>query len=1587
MSVHYKFKSALDYDTVTFDGLHISVGDLKAAISQQKRIGKTSDFDLEITNAQTKEIYVDDNALIPKNTSLLVARVPLSQQPKKQWEGSNSNSAPHKDVTVNKGLADLSRMEGSEQDKINAMISQSTFDYDPSNYQKIRGQNQRGAVPSNYICYKCQKRGHWIKDCPAANSGEPVEIRRSTGIPRSFMVPVEGPKAPGAMMTPSGTFAVPAVDHEAYMASENCAGDPSGSAPSAPEPTIPDELICSLCRDLLTDAVMIPCCGNSFCDECIRGALLESEDHECPDCREKEISPTTLIPNRFLRNSVSSFRNQTGYSRRAPHRPSVTPAQARAPIKEATTASSVQQPPPNGPVKPQVTASVESRGGEESDGSADDNITVTMPPKLAHHAPHRHYRYGHQPMIKPVVENPNSSIPLNLPRIEEQRASTPTIDERREPMERRDPMSSQIPYNRGPHPFAHGASQPPQRFNDPPRFGPPPGPGFVERFPPEPYQPPPPGIKESPSNRPGEDPLEAFNRMIREKEMRAKRREEERRRELSPSRSRSRSRTRTRTRSRTPRVRARSRASSRPRSRSMSRGRLRRSPWSPRRRRTRSRSLSLTRSPSPRRRMRSPIRYRSPPLRSPPRSPLRSPIRSPLRSPVRSPRRTPRRSPPPPRSSPHRYAGVYDELMSPPRRSVEPPYGARYGPRNSIPPPSYPPIGVKTIAPMGGIPIQADQPPGYRGRYDMPPFEDIPPGLEPPVPGFEPSPFEKPSFGPPVGLDRERLPHPNYRDSYRPPAYVEGPPPFRDIPIAVGPTEIPVHVGEQSRYRDNFRPGPYRDQGSVPFRDGPPYRESGSQPPPFRDPNYRGAAPFRDNSYRSAPYRDNTFRDNPPHNNFRDGVPPFRQSSPESNVHHESNFRDAYRDDNIVPNRPGYRSNVRSRIGPRRDPNIEHERHRDREGRERDRYADNRDPPERNDRIRNSDRRPGYDKSRETRDDRREIERNRESERARDHEKTPDKKTRTSPKHRDSRDKKRSESRGRSRDRERDRREKKEDRTRDKTSADRSKDHKEKEKKLKERKKKKREKEKEKDIEKKKKRDKKEKKDKDVKKEDEDPEKSDVKDAIEKQNEVSNLLRIEKPVEIKEENKNVEETIPTTNSPKTEQKDKVVFDDLYGDEVVGAVDKEIIQTYVKNDVNESVPETNNSDIVTKEEPFDGIELQANADELDLKLEESNGQNSKEMLAPLPELSKWEVDDESADKKEGEVMSPKEKADGTKVTSDVIKRAENAIFAKAIHSLKPIEIKKISGDRVKLYDDEAPKSTMNNIQITVPVTEMDHRSIEVNEKKKAHSKTPPPRLSVKERLGGKVDEIRRNREARVIHSTVERVKSRSKTPKRETQHYRRVTVEKDRNRKGDALRPVSGKGDRRVFSENVKVEKQHFTSNEKRENIEKGVESRDRQEKKSDPKVSHHERKKSTLDEAHFEPDYDETVESETETKEEPPKKRDYMSLSDKLSDKMNINYENKKSKLDVESLNLVNLKRKPEPETDSSSDSDDSSSSSSSEERKRKKKKKRAKKKKKRAASDSDSDSDSSSDDHKKKKKKRKHKKKSSKKKKKSKHK
>ncbi|KAJ3009991.1 UNVERIFIED_CONTAM: hypothetical protein HDU68_002382 [Siphonaria sp. JEL0065] len=77
--VFYKFKSAKDYDQAVFDGLGISVFDLKKEIMVKKKLGKGLDFDLVVSNAQTNDEYPDDNQVIPRNTSILVLRRPAAK--------------------------------------------------------------------------------------------------------------------------------------------------------------------------------------------------------------------------------------------------------------------------------------------------------------------------------------------------------------------------------------------------------------------------------------------------------------------------------------------------------------------------------------------------------------------------------------------------------------------------------------------------------------------------------------------------------------------------------------------------------------------------------------------------------------------------------------------------------------------------------------------------------------------------------------------------------------------------------------------------------------------------------------------------------------------------------------------------------------------------------------------------------------------------------------------------------------------------------------------------------------------------------------------------------------------------------------------------------------------------------------------------------------------------------------------------------------------------------------------------------------------------------------------------------------------
>ncbi|GAB5037887.1 ubiquitin-protein ligase e3 rbbp6 family involved in mrna cleavage, partial [Nannochloropsis oceanica] len=73
--LHYRFKTATETNSLRFEGHSLRVFDIKSAIVAEKRLDKGLDFDLELSNPQTKEVYLDETKSIDKNSTVLVKRV------------------------------------------------------------------------------------------------------------------------------------------------------------------------------------------------------------------------------------------------------------------------------------------------------------------------------------------------------------------------------------------------------------------------------------------------------------------------------------------------------------------------------------------------------------------------------------------------------------------------------------------------------------------------------------------------------------------------------------------------------------------------------------------------------------------------------------------------------------------------------------------------------------------------------------------------------------------------------------------------------------------------------------------------------------------------------------------------------------------------------------------------------------------------------------------------------------------------------------------------------------------------------------------------------------------------------------------------------------------------------------------------------------------------------------------------------------------------------------------------------------------------------------------------------------------------
>jgi len=299
MSIFFKFVvESGEPQSVKCGGMDMSLADLKLAIKDQRRFKNVTDFDLQVENGQTKYVYTDETELIPKNTTVMVKRMPMPRGEKKTWRaekpsgGVGHGSAPG--LSGGDLLSSQVVTSTSEEGRMEAVLAASGVEYGKDSWEKI----YRPRAPR-----------------PLAGEAVKAERRYAYGIPSNMLVTAkEGDNA--AKVDRFGSLKLTAVEQEGYS-NEKVEShtwleeEDEGKvvAPPKEEVVIPKDLQCPFCSELLEAAILLPCCVAAACDECARNSLIES-DHSCQLCQEKDVSPNDLIPNPLLRKKVLGFRNK-----------------------------------------------------------------------------------------------------------------------------------------------------------------------------------------------------------------------------------------------------------------------------------------------------------------------------------------------------------------------------------------------------------------------------------------------------------------------------------------------------------------------------------------------------------------------------------------------------------------------------------------------------------------------------------------------------------------------------------------------------------------------------------------------------------------------------------------------------------------------------------------------------------------------------------------------------------------------------------------------------------------------------------------------------------------------------------------------------------------------------------------------------------------------------------------------------------------------------------------------------------------------------------------------------------------------------
>ncbi len=234
--------------------------------------------------------------------------------------------------------------------------------------------------------------GHWIQACPTnddPNFEGRARIKRTTGIPRSMLKVVDQSEIDqldeeerqNLMLDADGQNVIVKTDEKEWakhVEKVNASAAAQEKAGFGDKALAERGLECPIDKHLFVDPMKTPCCGKTYCNDCITNALIDS-DLVCPGCETEDIIIETLVSDEEMKEKIKAYQAEKAEKTKA-ESPGSSPNSPTAKAEQVDGAAASPQG-SKSPASSTAGSVVNSRKRGASD-VVDDKLKVEVAPAM-----------------------------------------------------------------------------------------------------------------------------------------------------------------------------------------------------------------------------------------------------------------------------------------------------------------------------------------------------------------------------------------------------------------------------------------------------------------------------------------------------------------------------------------------------------------------------------------------------------------------------------------------------------------------------------------------------------------------------------------------------------------------------------------------------------------------------------------------------------------------------------------------------------------------------------------------------------------------------------------------------------------------------------------------------------------------------------------------------------------------------------------------------------------------------------------------------------------------------------------------------